>query len=65
MPVLQYQAYRAWDAPARRFHGINALTVVGLIGTGMIVLSDDTLGLSSGENSAEEHPRRYRLSDGH
>ena len=46
MPLVQYQAYRAWDASTRWFHWINALTVIGLIATGLIILNDDTLGLS-------------------
>jgi Ni/Fe-hydrogenase 1 B-type cytochrome subunit len=35
-----------WDAPTRWFHWINALTVIGLIATGLIILNDDALGLS-------------------
>jgi cytochrome b len=47
MPLLQYQAYRAWDAPTRWFHWINAMAVIGLIATGLIILNDDALGVSA------------------
>ncbi len=47
MAVPKYQEYFAWDAPTRWFHWINALAVVGLIATGLVVLNDDALGLSA------------------
>jgi len=43
----EYKQYVAWDAPTRWFHWINALAVVGLIGTGLVILFDDALGLSA------------------
>jgi Ni/Fe-hydrogenase 1 B-type cytochrome subunit len=46
--ALEYKEYLAWDAPTRWFHWINALAVLGLIGTGLGVLNDDALGLSAG-----------------
>jgi Ni/Fe-hydrogenase b-type cytochrome subunit len=42
-----YQEYPVWDAPTRWFHWINALTVLGLIGSGIVILNDDALGLSA------------------
>lgn len=42
-----YTAYPVWDAPTRWFHWINALSVLGLIIAGVILLNDDTL-LSAG-----------------
>ena len=43
----EYKEYMAWDAATRWFHWINALAVVGLIGTGLIILFDNALGLSA------------------
>ena len=43
----EYKEYMAWDAATRWFHWINALAVVGLICTGLIVLFDNALGLSA------------------
>lgn len=42
-----YKEYLAWDVSTRWFHWINALAVLGLIATGLVILNDDTLGLSS------------------
>ena len=36
----EYKEYLAWDGPTRWFHWINALAVLGLIGTGLGVLND-------------------------
>jgi Ni,Fe-hydrogenase I cytochrome b subunit len=46
-PIV-YTEYFAWDAPTRWFHWINALAVLGLIGTGVVIFNDDALGLSAG-----------------
>ncbi len=45
--MTEYKEYVAWDAATRWFHWINALAVIGLIGTGLVVLFGDTLGLSA------------------
>lgn len=45
--MSEYKEYVAWDAPTRWFHWINALAVLGLIGTGLVILFDDALGLSA------------------
>jgi cytochrome b len=45
--ALEYMEYLAWDAPTRWFHWINVLAVLGLIGTGLVVLNDDPLELSA------------------
>ena len=42
-----YKEYFAWDVPTRWFHWINALSVLGLIATGLVILNDDALGLSA------------------
>jgi Ni,Fe-hydrogenase I cytochrome b subunit len=42
-----YKEYFAWDVPTRWFHWINALSVFGLIATGLVILNDDALGLSA------------------
>ena len=47
MAPAKFQEYVAWDASTRWFHWINALAVVGLIATGIVVLNDDALGLSA------------------
>src|ERR1700730_14226715 len=43
----EYKVYLAWDVPMRWFHWINALAVLGLIAWGLVILNDDTLGVSS------------------
>lgn len=43
----EYKEYVAWDATTRWFHWINALAVVGLMGTGLVILFDNALGLSA------------------
>ena len=40
-------AYTVWDAPTRWFHWINALTVLGLILVGTLILFDNSLGMSA------------------
>lgn len=42
-----YRAYVAWDLPTRLFHWVNALAVIGLLATGIAILSDDALGFSA------------------
>ena len=44
----EYREYFAWDVPTRWFHWINALAVLGLIATGLVILNEDALGLSAG-----------------
>jgi cytochrome b561 len=44
--MAKYQEYVAWDVPTRWFHWINAIGVIGLIASGLVLLSDDALGLS-------------------
>src|SRR5665809_145042 len=46
-PQPEYHEYLAWDVPTRWFHWINALAVIGLIATGIVILSDDALGISA------------------
>ena len=43
----EYKVYLAWDVPMRWLHWINALAVLGLIASGLVILNDDTLGVSS------------------
>ncbi len=35
--------YKAWDVPTRTFHWVNVLCVLGLIGTGTVILKSDAL----------------------
>ena len=46
-PHPEYHEYLAWDAPTRWFHWINALAVLGLIATGLVILTGNQLGLSA------------------
>ena len=46
-PEPAYHDYLAWDAPTRWFHWINALAVLGLIATGVAILTGSQLGLSA------------------
>jgi Ni/Fe-hydrogenase 1 B-type cytochrome subunit len=41
----QLIAYRVWDAPTRWFHWINALSVLGLILVGLLILFAGSLGI--------------------
>ena len=41
-----FHEYMAWDAPTRWFHWINVLAVLGLIATGLMILTGGQLGLS-------------------
>jgi Ni/Fe-hydrogenase b-type cytochrome subunit len=41
-----YHEYVAWDVPTRVFHWVNALAVLGLIATGLEILTGNLLGLS-------------------
>ena len=41
-----FREYVVWDAPTRWFHWINALAILGLIATGLVILSGGQLGLS-------------------
>jgi len=45
--MADYKEYVAWDSATRWFHWINVLAVIGLIGTGLVILFDDVLGLSA------------------
>ena len=42
-----YHEYLAWDAPTRWFHWINVLAIIGLIATGIEILTGSALGLSA------------------
>ena len=46
-PQPKYHPYLAWDAPTRSLHWINAISVIGLIATGLAILNGDVLGLSA------------------
>jgi Ni/Fe-hydrogenase 1 B-type cytochrome subunit len=46
-PAERYQEYVAWDVPTRVFHWLNVLLVVSLIGTALVILNGDLLGISS------------------
>ena len=47
IPHPEYHEYLAWDGPTRWFHWINALAVIGLMATEIVILSDDALGISA------------------
>jgi Ni/Fe-hydrogenase b-type cytochrome subunit len=43
----EYHEYLAWDVPTRAFHWINAVAVIGLIATGLVILTGNPLGIST------------------
>ena len=43
----EYHEYLAWDVPTRAFHWINALAVIVLIATGLVILTGNPLGIST------------------
>lgn len=43
----QLKIYDVWDKPTRWFHWINVLTVLGLIGLGLVILNGSALGVSA------------------
>ena len=45
--MSEYKEYVAWDLPTRWFHWIDALAVLGLVGTALVILFGDALGLSA------------------
>lgn len=45
MTAHEYRSYRVWDAPTRWFHWINVLSVLGLIGVGLVILFSKDLGI--------------------
>lgn len=54
-----YHEYVAWDVPTRVFHWVNALAVLGLIATGLEILTGNLLGLSpAGKVSGDVLRRR-------
>jgi len=42
-----YEEYSAWDLPTRIFHWLNAILVIALIGTALVIYNGDALGLSA------------------
>lgn len=42
-----YTAYHVWDRTVRWFHWINVLTVLGLIGSGLIIYNGKAIGFSA------------------
>ena len=46
MSAHEHRTYRVWDAPTRWFHWINALSVLGLVGVGLVILFNKDLGFS-------------------
>ena len=47
MPGERLRTYDVWDKPTRWFHWINVLTVLGLVGIGLVILNAGTLGVST------------------
>ena len=46
--MAEFKSYHVWDVPTRLFHWINLLCVLGLIGSGLVILYASDLGASSG-----------------
>ena len=47
MSSEEFIAYHVWDAPTRWFHWINALSVLGLILIGLLILFAGSLGIAA------------------
>jgi hypothetical protein len=47
MSSEQFVAYRVWDAPARLFHWINAVAVLGLMLLGIVILFAGDFGVTA------------------
>lgn len=45
--MSELKSYAVWDAPTRWFHWINALSVIGLAGIGLVILNDAALGITN------------------
>ena len=43
----ELRSYPVWDAPTRWFHWINALSVLGLVAVGLVILNGSTLGITN------------------
>lgn len=43
---IQLTSYRVWDRNVRWFHWINVLSVLALLGTGLVIFNGRTLGLA-------------------
>lgn len=41
------KTYRVWDRPVRIFHWLNVITVLGLLGVGLIIYNGKALGISA------------------
>ena len=61
-PEPEYHEYLAWDVPTRLFHWINAVAVLGLIATGIVILTGEQLGLSTAGKVLE---KRVHVSFGY
>lgn len=45
--MSELKSYQVWDAPTRWFHWINALSVIGLIGVGVVIMKAAVLGIGN------------------
>ena len=46
MSSQNYQSYKAWDAPTRIFHWVNALSIIALMILGLVILNGKMFGLA-------------------
>ncbi len=46
MQHVELSSYRVWDRSVRWFHWINVLSVLALLGTGLVIFNGKTLGLA-------------------
>lgn len=42
-----FYAYRVWDRTVRIFHWVDVICIIGLIGVGLVILNNKSLGISS------------------
>ncbi|MCP5187844.1 MAG: cytochrome b/b6 domain-containing protein [Pseudomonadales bacterium] len=46
MQTIDTEVYRVWDRGVRGFHWINLVSMLGLLGTGLVIYNGKTLGIS-------------------
>ncbi len=46
MQSIEYKTYRVWDRSVRGFHWINLVSLLALLGTGLVIYNGRTLGIA-------------------
>lgn len=45
--MSELKSYAVWDSPTRWFHWVNALSVIGLVGIGVVIINAGALGIGN------------------